>query len=647
MTRSGSRQWIPTAVLIVVALIAPFVLYPVFLMQALCFALFACAFNLLIGYVGLLSFGHAAFFGSASYITAHTVKVWGLPPELGILAGTAVAALLGTIFGWLAIRRHGIYFAMITLALAQMIYFAALQARFTGGEDGIQAVPRGHLLGFVDLNDTLTMYYFVLAVFLIGFAIIVRTIHSPFGQVIKAIRENEPRAISLGYDADRYKLLVFILSAALSGLAGSVKSLVFQLASLTDVQWTTSGEVVLMTLVGGLGTVLGPVVGAFLLTAMQHYLAQLGSWVTVVQGVIFVFCVLLFRRGIVGVIGGFFADRGKARRPSPEPAHAGKKIFAKGFFLAAALPLLAGTSLADDAAHRLEAVVRVHAEIPAEARTAGVLGTKRDGSGVVIDDAGLVVTIGYLITEAMAAEVATASGKVSRADIVGFDIASGLGLLRAADPLEVKPLPLGTAKGLVENSTVVAAGHGGAEAAQPAVVVSRRTFAGYWEYLLEDAIFTAPPYSNWSGAALIAPDGKLAGIGSLIVSDAAAGVPGNMFVPIDKLLPVMGDLIAFGRPASAARPWLGANLQEVDGALVVRRVAPDGPAEAAGLRHGDRVTAIDGSPVRDPADLYRKLWARGEAGVTVKLTVARQGEERDIAVKTIDRYRYLKLNTTY
>ncbi|MFL5268348.1 MAG: branched-chain amino acid ABC transporter permease [Stellaceae bacterium] len=307
--------WLLTGVLLVLALAAPLFTYPVFLMQALCFALFACAFNLLIGYVGLLSFGHAAFLGSASYITAHTVKVWGFSPELGILAGTAVAALLGAVFGWLAIRRQGIYFAMITLALAQMIYFVALQARFTGGEDGIQAVPRGHLLGVLDLSGNLTMYYFVLAVFLVGFAIIVRTIHSPFGQVIKAIRENEPRAVSLGYDADRYKLLAFVLSAALSGLAGSLKSLVFQLASLTDVQWTMSGEVVLMTLVGGLGTVLGPVVGAFLLTGMQHYLAQLGSWVTVVQGIIFVFCVLAFRRGIVGVIASYLTtrrDRGRA-----------------------------------------------------------------------------------------------------------------------------------------------------------------------------------------------------------------------------------------------------------------------------------------------------------------------------------------------
>ena len=290
------------AVLLAAAVVAPFLFYPVFLMKALCFALFACAFNLLIGYVGLLSFGHAAFMGSASYITAHTVKVWGLPPELGILAGTAVAALLGSVIGWLAIRRQGIYFAMITLALSQMIYFVALQAKFTGGEDGIQAVPRGHLFGVIDLSHPLIMYYFVLATFLIGFGIIYRTIHSPFGQVLKAIRENEPRAISLGYRTDQYKLLAFILSATLAGLAGSTKSLVFQLASLTDVTWQMSGEVVLMTLIGGLGTVFGPVVGAFITTSMENYLAQYGSWVTVIQGVIFVVCVLTFRRGVVGEI---------------------------------------------------------------------------------------------------------------------------------------------------------------------------------------------------------------------------------------------------------------------------------------------------------------------------------------------------------
>jgi branched-chain amino acid transport system permease protein len=291
-----------TIVLIALALVAPFVLYPVFLMKALCFALFACAFNLLIGYVGLLSFGHAAFFGTAGYITAHSAKVWGLPPELAILMGTAASALLGIVFGGLAIRRQGIYFAMVTLALAQMLFFYALQAPFTHGEDGIQAVPRGYLFGVIDLNQPLVMYYFVLAIFLIGFGVIHRTIHSPFGQVLKAIRENEPRAISLGYKTDHYKLVAFILSAALAGLAGGTKSLVFQLASLTDVDWTMSGQVVLMTLLGGLGTVLGPVVGAFVVVTMENYLAQFGSWVTIIQGVIFVLCVLTFRRGIVGEI---------------------------------------------------------------------------------------------------------------------------------------------------------------------------------------------------------------------------------------------------------------------------------------------------------------------------------------------------------
>src|SRR5271170_1076994 len=234
------------SVLLLLALAAPFAFYPIFVMKALCFGLFAAAFNLLIGYGGLLSFGHAAFMGSASYITAYTVKMWGFPPLVGILAGTAVAAALGTVFGWLAIRRQGIYFAMVTLALAQMVYFFALEVPFTHGEDGIQAVPRGHFLGIIDLNQPLAMYYFVLAVFLLGFFIIFRTIHSPFGQVLKAIRENEPRAISLGYKTERYKLMAFILSAALCGLAGSTKALVFQLASLTDVQWQTSGEVVLM-----------------------------------------------------------------------------------------------------------------------------------------------------------------------------------------------------------------------------------------------------------------------------------------------------------------------------------------------------------------------------------------------------------------
>ena len=291
-----------TLALLAAAIVAPHLFYPVFLMQALCFALFACAFNLLVGYVGLLSFGHAAFMGSAAYITAYAAKAWGFEPVTGILAGTAVAAVLGTVFGWLAIRRQGIYFAMVTLALAQMVYFVALEAKFTGGEDGIQAVPRGYLFGAIDLDHTLVMYYFVLAVFLIGYGIIHRVIHSPFGQVLKAIRDNEPRAISLGYRTERYKLLAFILSATLAGLAGSTKALVVHLASLTDVTWQMSGEVVLMTLLGGLGTVFGPVVGAFIDVAMENYLATWGSWVTVIQGAIFVFCVLLFRRGVVGEI---------------------------------------------------------------------------------------------------------------------------------------------------------------------------------------------------------------------------------------------------------------------------------------------------------------------------------------------------------
>ena len=280
--------------------IAPFVFYPVFLMQALCFALFACAFNLLIGYVGLVSFGHALYFGWASYLCAYAAKSWHLSPELALVTGTATAAILGIIAGWVAIRRQGIYFAMITLALAQMMYFFALRAPFTGGEDGIQSVPRGRLFGVIDLSSELTMYAFVLIVVLAAFLFIYRIINSPFGEVLKAIRENEQRTVSLGYKTERYKLVAFVLSATFAGLAGSLKALVFQLASLTDVHWTMSGDVVLMTLVGGLGTVFGPVVGAFLIIAMQNYLAQFGQWVLVIQGAIFVVCVLAFRRGIVG-----------------------------------------------------------------------------------------------------------------------------------------------------------------------------------------------------------------------------------------------------------------------------------------------------------------------------------------------------------
>jgi branched-chain amino acid transport system permease protein len=294
------HQGVAFAVMVALLVAAPFVVYPVFLMKALCFALFACAFNLLIGYVGLLSFGHATFLGSAGYITAHAAKVWGWGPATAILGGAAVAGVLGLAVGVLAIRRQGIYFAMTTLALAQMIYFFCLQAPFTHGEDGIQAVPRGRLFGLLDLNHTLTLYFVVLAVFLAGFLIIYRAIHSPFGQVLKAIRENEPRAISLGYKADQYKLIAFVVSTLLAGVAGGTKALVFQLASLTDVHWTMSGEVVLMTLLGGLGTVFGPVVGAFIVITLENYLAQLGAWVTVVQGAIFVVCVLTFRRGVVG-----------------------------------------------------------------------------------------------------------------------------------------------------------------------------------------------------------------------------------------------------------------------------------------------------------------------------------------------------------
>jgi branched-chain amino acid transport system permease protein len=297
--RSLSAAFAVTVVLLVAA---PFVVYPVFLMKALCFALFACAFNLLIGYVGLVSFGHALYFGWASYLAAHAAKVWALPPELAIVVGTATAAVLGFVAGGLAIRRQGIYFAMITLALAQMMYFFALQAKFTGGEDGIQGVPRGWLFGVFDLSQEMTMYLFVLIVTLAGFLFIYRIINSPFGEVLKAIRENEHRVISLGYKTERYKLVAFVLSATLAGLAGSMKALVFQLASLTDVHWSMSGEVVLMTLVGGLGTIFGPLLGAFAIVAMENYLAPFGQWVLVIQGVIFVICVLVFRRGIIGEI---------------------------------------------------------------------------------------------------------------------------------------------------------------------------------------------------------------------------------------------------------------------------------------------------------------------------------------------------------
>ncbi|OWF66750.1 branched-chain amino acid ABC transporter permease [Polynucleobacter hirudinilacicola] len=298
-------------ILVLIALLLPFqdFIYLVFAMKVLCFALFACAFNLLLGFTGLLSFGHAAFFGTAAYITAYLCKEAGFSPELGIVLGVLGSGALGFIIGSLAIRRQGIYFAMVTLALSQMIYFLAVQMPFTGGEDGIQGVPRGTLFGLIDLKNDVAMYYFVLAVFLFGFALIMRAVNSPFGQVLKAIRENEPRAISLGYDVDRFKLMSFVISAALSGLAGSMKSLVFQLATLTDVHWHMSGEVVLMTLLGGMGTILGPVVGAGIVVGLQNYLANIGSWSTIATGFIFVICVLAFRRGVVGEIVAYYKSK--------------------------------------------------------------------------------------------------------------------------------------------------------------------------------------------------------------------------------------------------------------------------------------------------------------------------------------------------
>ena len=298
--------------LILVGLIAPFLVYPTLLMKLLCFALFACAFNLMLGFSGLLSFGHAAFFGGSAYITGYLCRDLGATPEVGLLAGLLFGGLLGAVFGLVAIRRAGIYFAMITLGLAQIVYFLALQLGFTGGEDGMQGIPRGHLFGLVDLSDNLAMYYFVLAVFLLGFALVHRTIHSPFGQILKAIRDNEARATSLGYDVARFKLIAFVLSAALTGLAGSTKSLVFQLASLGDVHWHTSGQVVLMTLLGGLGTLLGPVVGAMTIIGLENQLAdKVGSWVTVIMGGMFVVCVLAFRRGIVGEIKAMLPGKGR------------------------------------------------------------------------------------------------------------------------------------------------------------------------------------------------------------------------------------------------------------------------------------------------------------------------------------------------
>jgi branched-chain amino acid transport system permease protein len=309
-----SRQLVGYAILLALMLVAPAVVYPVLVMKILCFALFACAFNLLIGYTGLLSFGHAVFLGTAGYVAGHSIKVWGFPPELGLIAAALAAAGLGWVIGSLAIRRSGIYFAMITLALAQMMYFFFLQAPFTGGEDGLQDVPRGKLLGVIDLANDYNLYYFVLAIFVFAFWLIHRTIHSPFGQVLKAIRENEARAISLGYDVAKYKLLAFVLSAGLAGLAGATKTLVFRFATLTDAHWHTSGEVVLMTLLGGMGTVFGPVVGAATIVTLQNELAdKVGSLVTVIMGAIFVVCVLVFRRGIVGELDALYKRMTGAR----------------------------------------------------------------------------------------------------------------------------------------------------------------------------------------------------------------------------------------------------------------------------------------------------------------------------------------------
>ncbi len=293
-------QFIGLMTMVWIVTVSPSVLYPVFLMKVLCFALFACAFNLLVGYVGLLSFGHAAYFGMGAYVTAYAAKVWHVSPELAVLLGGLTGGGLGVVFGWLAIRRQGIYFAMITLALAQMVYFFAVQAPFTGGEDGIQNVPRGNLFGLISLRGDMATYWTVAVVFIAVFLLIHRIVHSPFGQVLKAIRENEPRATSLGYRTDDYKLLAFILSAGIAGLAGGVKALVFGIATLTDVHFMMSGEVVLMTLLGGMGTIFGPVLGALMSISMENYLAEFGAWVSVTQGVVFVVVVLAFRRGVIG-----------------------------------------------------------------------------------------------------------------------------------------------------------------------------------------------------------------------------------------------------------------------------------------------------------------------------------------------------------
>jgi len=312
MTARARWAWLAALAVLVAA---PFIgLYPVFMMKAMCYAIFACAFNLLLGFTGLLSFGHAAYLGAAAYGTGWLIRSAGWPPEAGLLAGMVIGAGLGLAVGLIAIRRQGIYFAMITLAMAQMIYFVCLQAPFTGGEDGLQGVPRGALLGgLIPLKSDVALYYFILVVFVAVFLAIIRIVHSPYGQVLKAIRENEPRAVSLGYDVDKYKLLAFVLSTAIAGLAGSLKTLVLGFATLSDAHWSLSGEVVLMTLLGGMGTFAGPVIGAFTIIGLQDYLAdRVGSWVTVIIGVIFVVCVLAFRKGFVGELIAWQQRRGKA-----------------------------------------------------------------------------------------------------------------------------------------------------------------------------------------------------------------------------------------------------------------------------------------------------------------------------------------------
>jgi branched-chain amino acid transport system permease protein len=320
MSKAAQLTRITYLALLALALVAPLIgLYPVFVMKLLCFALFACAFNLLLGFTGLLSFGHAAFFGSAAYVTGWFIKAQGWTPELGLLAGTVAAGLIGLVVGAVAIRRQGIYFAMITLAIAQMVYFVCLQASFTGGEDGLQGVPRGKLFGLLPLESDIALYYVVVAVFVACFLFISRIVHSPFGQVLKMIRENEPRAISLGYQVDRYKLLAFVLSSALAGLAGSLKTLVMGFATLSDVHWSMSGEVILMTLLGGVGTFFGPVMGSGIVIALQNLLAdKVGSWVTVIIGAIFVVCVLAFRKGVVGELQAYLERRRNAAKAASQ-----------------------------------------------------------------------------------------------------------------------------------------------------------------------------------------------------------------------------------------------------------------------------------------------------------------------------------------